>query len=192
MAVSEYSDTVMDQINKTHNEIMFLYTMLNDKQAETATMVSDLQKITKQIREMDVENVATSIVNQSDKLVEKMALMETPLEEPKEEKVIITPEEVLKATGNNSNYAIYGLNFEGCTLKGEYSTTPNYEVTTKTEKPFSVDIHTQGKDWVSLVSPTETKKGKEAITCVNCDYIFKEREVAALGNHNWGNWYYDC
>lgn len=87
MAVSEYSDTVMDQINKTHNEIMFLYTMLNDKQAETATMVSDLQKITKQIREMDVENVATSIVNQSDKLVEKMALMETPLEEPKEEKV---------------------------------------------------------------------------------------------------------
>jgi hypothetical protein len=102
----------------------------------------------------------------------------------KEEKVVITPEEVLKATGNNSNYAIYGLNFDGCTLKGEYSTTPNYEVTTKTEKPFSVDIHTQGKDWVSLVSPTETKKGKEAITCVNCDYIFKEREVAVLGNED--------
>ncbi len=110
----------------------------------------------------------------------------------KEEKVVITPEEVLKATGNNSNYAIYGLNFDGCTLKGEYSTTPNYEVTTKTEKPFSVDIHTQGTDWVSLVSPTETKKGKEAITCVNCDYIFKEREVDALGNHNWGDWYYDA
>lgn len=108
-----------------------------------------------------------------------------------EEKVIITPDEVLKVTGNNSNYAIYGLRFDGCTLRGEYSTTPNYEVTTKTEKTFSVDIHTQGTDWVSLVFPTETKKGKEVITCVNCDYIFKERDVDALGNHKWGDWYYE-
>ena len=108
-----------------------------------------------------------------------------------EEKVIITPEEVSKATGGNSNYAIYGLRFDGCTLRGEYSTTPNYTLTTKTEKTFSVDIHTQGTDWVSLISPTETTKGKEAVTCVNCDYIFKEREVAVLGNHNWGDWHYD-
>ena len=27
MAVSEYSDTVMETMNKTHNEIMFLYSM---------------------------------------------------------------------------------------------------------------------------------------------------------------------
>ena len=31
MAISEYSDTVMENMNKTHNEIMFLYNMLNDK-----------------------------------------------------------------------------------------------------------------------------------------------------------------
>lgn len=76
MAVSEYSDTVMDQMNKTHNEIMFLYTMLSDKQAETADMVSDLQKITKQLREIDVENVSNVICNQSEKLLEQMALVE--------------------------------------------------------------------------------------------------------------------
>ncbi len=76
MAVSEYSDTVMDQMNKTHNEIMFLYTMLSDKQAETADMVGDLQKITKQLREIDVENISSSIANQSDKLVEQMALLD--------------------------------------------------------------------------------------------------------------------
>ena len=29
MAISEYSDTVMENMNKTHNEIMFLYNMLN-------------------------------------------------------------------------------------------------------------------------------------------------------------------
>ena len=56
MAVSEYSETVLESINKSHNEITFLYSMLNDKQAEAAQLVNDLQKITKQIRDMDLEN----------------------------------------------------------------------------------------------------------------------------------------
>ena len=56
MAVSEYSETVLEAINKSHSEITFLYSMLNDKQAETAQIIGDLQKITKQIREMDLEN----------------------------------------------------------------------------------------------------------------------------------------
>ncbi len=55
MAVSEYSDTVMETMNKTHNEIMFLYSMLNDKQTETAEMVGDLQRYAKQIREFNME-----------------------------------------------------------------------------------------------------------------------------------------
>jgi archaellum component FlaC len=76
MAISEYSDTVMEEINKIHNEIMFLYSMLNDKQSETAEMVSDLQRLAKQIREMDIENVANIFSNQSEKLVEQMAQYE--------------------------------------------------------------------------------------------------------------------
>ena len=32
MAVNEYSETVLDEINKNHKEVMFLYDMLNDKQ----------------------------------------------------------------------------------------------------------------------------------------------------------------
>lgn len=61
MAVSEYSDTVLENINKTHNEIMFLYSMLNDKQGEAATLVGDLQKLTKQIRDMDLENMIAKV-----------------------------------------------------------------------------------------------------------------------------------
>ncbi|MBQ8519006.1 MAG: hypothetical protein IJ455_05360 [Agathobacter sp.] len=56
MAVSEYSETVLESINKSHNEITFLYSMLNDKQAEAAQLVNDLQKVTKQIRDLDLEN----------------------------------------------------------------------------------------------------------------------------------------
>lgn len=71
MAVSEYSDTVMEEIHKTHNEIMFLYSMLNDKQAEAADMISDLQRVTKQIREMDIDNVVEKMNVQTENPVEK-------------------------------------------------------------------------------------------------------------------------
>lgn len=59
MAVSEYSETVLEAINKAHTEVTFIYSMLNDKQTETAQLVGDLQKIAKYIRDMDLENTVT-------------------------------------------------------------------------------------------------------------------------------------
>lgn len=61
MAVSEYSETVLESINKSHNEIAFLYSMLNDKQSETAQLIGDLQKLTKHIREMNLESTVTRL-----------------------------------------------------------------------------------------------------------------------------------
>lgn len=48
MAVNEYSDQVMDQINKNHNEVMFLYSMLNDKQKELDSAVENLNRMKRQ------------------------------------------------------------------------------------------------------------------------------------------------
>ncbi len=42
MAINEYSDTVIEKMNKTHNEIMFLYSMLNDKHTELTDFTSEL------------------------------------------------------------------------------------------------------------------------------------------------------
>jgi uncharacterized protein YneF (UPF0154 family) len=47
MAINEYSDTVLETMNKTHNEIMFLYSMLNDKHAELTEFAGALQKYSK-------------------------------------------------------------------------------------------------------------------------------------------------
>ncbi len=58
MAISEYSDTVIESMNKTHNEIMFLYSMLNDKHTELTGMVSNLQRIAADVRELE-ENLQT-------------------------------------------------------------------------------------------------------------------------------------
>lgn len=98
MAVSEYSDTVMENINKSHNEVMFLYSMLNDKQAETADMVSDLQRYVKEIRDMDMETTlakveeAANAVNNvvpTEKVLESVQSQEVPtdIEEQIEEVV---------------------------------------------------------------------------------------------------------
>jgi len=69
MAVSEYSDTVLEQINKTHNEIIFLYSMLNDKHAETAALVGNMQKYAKQIREFDMDTAMAKLGTVTDNKV---------------------------------------------------------------------------------------------------------------------------
>ncbi|WP_455720967.1 DUF6115 domain-containing protein [Agathobacter sp.] len=51
MAINEYSDTVLDSINKAHNEIMFLYSMLNDKHEELTKLSGNIEKISSQARD---------------------------------------------------------------------------------------------------------------------------------------------
>lgn len=41
-AITEYSDTVLESIHKTHNEVMFLYSMLNDKHSELTKYAGNL------------------------------------------------------------------------------------------------------------------------------------------------------
>ena len=53
MAISEYSDTVIESMNKTHNEIMFLYSMLNDKHTELTSMAADLQRLAADVRSLE-------------------------------------------------------------------------------------------------------------------------------------------
>lgn len=53
MAISEYSDTVIESMNKTNNEIMFLYSMLNDKHTELTGMAADLQRLAADVRSLE-------------------------------------------------------------------------------------------------------------------------------------------
>lgn len=51
MAVNEYSDTVLQEIRKNHEEAMFLYDMLNNKHANLKNMVSEVDKSVQEVRE---------------------------------------------------------------------------------------------------------------------------------------------
>ncbi len=51
MAVNEYSDTVLENIHKNHEEVMFLYDMLNNKHLELKQTVKEISKVTKEVRD---------------------------------------------------------------------------------------------------------------------------------------------
>lgn len=94
MAISEFSDTVVDSMNKTHNEIMFLYSMLNDKHEELTGLASNLQSLSSTMKttenelRMQIEEAALVTSQKEDKkheeTVEK-ALEETTVIEENED-----------------------------------------------------------------------------------------------------------
>ena len=56
MAVNEYSDTVLQEIHKNHEEVMFLYDMLNSKHANIKDTVSKMDKAVKAAENKTLEN----------------------------------------------------------------------------------------------------------------------------------------
>ena len=49
MAVNEYSETIMEEINKSHKEVMFLYDMLSDKQVDLKNTVRKAEATVKEV-----------------------------------------------------------------------------------------------------------------------------------------------
>lgn len=49
MAVSEYADTVLSDIHKNHEEVVFLYDMLNDKQTHLKNTVKEAEQTAKTV-----------------------------------------------------------------------------------------------------------------------------------------------
>jgi len=78
MAVSEYSDTVLAEIHKNHEETMFLYDMLNNKQASLKDTVAEINRTVK-----EAEETVTSFKKLSSEIVvpEQAALGEAVLSE---------------------------------------------------------------------------------------------------------------
>lgn len=64
-AVSEFSDTVLEDIHKSHQEVMFLYDMLHDKQKnllETAKEIERTRAIAKETKD-ELENTVQEAAN---------------------------------------------------------------------------------------------------------------------------------
>ena len=53
MAISEYSDTVLSSMNKSHDEIVFLYDMLNEKQERVTELIKELTLMQSAVAQME-------------------------------------------------------------------------------------------------------------------------------------------
>lgn len=65
MAVNEYSDTVLEAIHKNHEEVLFLYDMLNDKHDKLTSTAVEVEKKSKETlqRVKDAEAVSAEVVS---------------------------------------------------------------------------------------------------------------------------------
>ena len=120
MAIDEYSGTVMESMKKTHDEIMFLYSMLNDKHTEMTSLTGDLQRLAANIRNMQERVASQAEPYKVSKSVETTT-GETYLEkavaakESREENQLLEKEESMEFSGNavNHNDMILALHKEG-------------------------------------------------------------------------------
>lgn len=78
MQIHEYSETVMESMKKTHDEIMFLYSMLNDKHTEMTSMTGDLQRLAADIRNL-YENMSAKAGTSIRKPVAESHVVQQPV-----------------------------------------------------------------------------------------------------------------
>jgi len=74
MAVSEYATTVMDEIDRNHKEVLFLYDMLNDKQTDVKNSVRHAEAALKEVNDAtrvasDTAVYATNVANAANEAV---------------------------------------------------------------------------------------------------------------------------
>jgi len=109
MAVSEYSDTVLAEIHKNHQEVMFLYDMLNDKHSNLKQTVTVVEKKAKEAEAM-VKDAVETLAPPNPKPVEEKAKKTTDV---KAKTTTSKGKKTAEKTPNNSNQAILDLYKQG-------------------------------------------------------------------------------
>ena len=115
MAISEYSDTVLETINKTHNEIMFLYSMLNDKHAQMTEFAGALQKYSnnKNLAQQEQETRTEELEPVHKSVVRESAPVARPKVEEKHRTLVQEMEGTQESIFINKNDQILNLHKEG-------------------------------------------------------------------------------
>lgn len=108
MAINEYSDTVLESINKSHEEIMFLYSMLNDKHSELTELAGQLSEFSADMKRTEYEMLERLAVSARE-IQQKVS---DSSEEAVEEETVIQPVAEEDMAGN-SNEVILRLYKEG-------------------------------------------------------------------------------
>lgn len=118
-SMGEYSDNVLEDINKNHEEVMFIYGMLGDKEKEVKKTLIDIENVKKSVKVMektqkdimdnsskaiqdDVEHKKVDII-QNKKLDDEVKEIKIPVDEQnkKNSGVALSAKEVKQKKNNN-------------------------------------------------------------------------------------------
>lgn len=114
LAINEYSDTVLESINKTHNEVMFLYSMLNDKHSELTNYAGKLAQLGIHLEELQ-ENVQQTIEKTTDFLEHTQEIDEMPLQMDLEDEIPKVRDSEPREAGNGQKQRILTMYKDGKT-----------------------------------------------------------------------------
>jgi hypothetical protein len=114
MAISEYSNTVLESMNKTHNEILFLYSMLGDKHTELTSLASQLQDFSDQMK--STENEVLRNLAEAAREVEQKVAESEPVDEDAVVRASVEVEHMQEEVGDdgvNHNDMILSMHRQG-------------------------------------------------------------------------------
>ena len=145
MAVNEYSDTVLQEIHKNHEEAMFLYDMLNSKHANIKDTVSKMDKAVKASENKTAENKAAENKTVENKTAEnKAAADKTAVDKTAVDKTAGTMAEEKTADTSRTESLIQPENSPEIGFMGEMV----QEGQNNNEK--ILEMHRQGKSTVAI------------------------------------------
>lgn len=88
MAVSEYSNTIMEEINKSHKEVMFLYDMLTDKQTDLKNTVRKAEATAREVTDAEKKAGTRKKNRKKEEESEEFKPIEDTIEETPVEKTL--------------------------------------------------------------------------------------------------------
>ena len=150
MAVNEYSDSVLGEINKNHNEVIFLYDMLNDKHSNLVSTVSEASKTAKEIQQTVHEAEITS-KDEAETIEETKEVKRTEEVEKTLDFIPITPQivEVKKnSKSKNSKHAVEEKVLENAAK--DHTTEETEEEKTGNNNTKILELHKLGKSNISI------------------------------------------
>lgn len=112
LELNDYAETIMNEINRNHNETVFLYDMLNEKAKEVKNTVKDVNiakkevdRITSQRAVQENDNLVPADTKEAEKAVQKAQPEADKKEEPKK-----TEQSAQTSKANASKANMAGLN----------------------------------------------------------------------------------
>ena len=111
MAMGDYSNDIQEKISQNHDEVMFLYNMLNDKEEVLKNTIRDIEAVKASVKKMAIVNDVAKDVTKKE--TEATKEVEKPEEQKAEVKTTEKTGSIRKRGISNNNQMILDLYAKG-------------------------------------------------------------------------------